>query len=402
MYKENQFKLITLALTFLGALLFHSNLTAQIEALGECDTISGEYSINVSGLETDTAYVIVIDGTTLTTAPAGDTFPDADTSYGGFTFVDGTEKKEVLVIRQALSFDPDTTRITVNEVLCRDIDADGTMDFGEACDYTKAIGEGGAIVSTVAPFTGDNVYLYILTDGTGIYSTSDTSNNSGLFTDLENGDYKVFAFNFLSQTESDDFLSAIPNATDLITYSVAAPACYALCGSADYTVDCMSIVDIYVNPSDEMVCADEDAEFYVQDSFLVVPPVGATLTYQWQVNDGSGWANTADGTAPDSVLNLTGVTFADSGNMYRVIVTMDVGATTISMDTSGVGTLEVYDNPVLLANLDVTVSSDTITGITDECAGRQFRDCLNRRRIGSRRGSGKCYGRGDSGYELYI
>ena len=130
----------------------------------------------------------------------------------------------------------DTTNfaeILVHEVLCVDVNQDGNLDFNTAvCDYTKPLGTGGAIVSTVAPYNSANVYLYILTSQDGIYSTATSvSNNSGLFEDLENGDYSVFAFNFLSESEADDFLSGIPDNQDLNSYAPPGePTCFALCG----------------------------------------------------------------------------------------------------------------------------------------------------------------------------
>ena len=78
-------------------------------------------------------------------------------------YVDGTNSLTIEIIEDP-GGTPDTTTIIVHEVLCVDVDDDGNLDFNAAvCDYREPLGSGGAIVSTVAPYNGDNIYLYILT-----------------------------------------------------------------------------------------------------------------------------------------------------------------------------------------------------------------------------------------------
>lgn len=357
MFSKNRSKALYL-ITLVFSAVFYSNTgySQEIEAIGQC-----------TGVTTDETYTIFIDSLT-----AGATFtievdnvPVVNNAQDSFrtppiAFIDGTVTKEVLVINNTTS---DTTTIDVHEVLCIDIDGDGELDFNTTgCDYTEPVGMNGSIISTVAPHNTTNVYLYVLVPGDSIYTTATSeSNNKGLFEDLENGDYRVFAYNFLSKSESDAFLTAIPEGTNLGSYSAAAPACFMLCGSAPYTIDCESIVDIYTDPADVYVCSDGEANFYIQDSFLIEPPAGATLTYAWEVNSGAGYGPAG---STDSTLDLSNVMFADSGNMYRVIVTMTVAGTTISMDTSGIATLHIYDSPVMASGLDVTVNSDMATMIT--------------------------------------
>jgi len=357
-------KLAQTFLIFSGLFLWSTSMSAQVEAIGQCGTLPDTYSILINGLDPLTPYIIVVDGTTITSG-ASETFSSGELTTADMDFVNGFTKKEVLIIEEDSGVF-DTTMFMVNEVLCTDVDDDGTNDFNVAtCDYTKPIGEGGAIVSTVAPFTGDNVYVYILVRD-GLYTSESVTSFTGLFEDLENGDdYEVFAFNFLTKDEADSFIDGIPDDTDLSTYSVAAPACFALCGSQEYTVDCSSIVDIYVDPVDVEVCNEGDADFFVQDSFLVTPPPGAEISYVWEVDSsGAGsFATVTDSSEPDSVLSLSDLMFSDSGNVYRVIVTMTVDGTVISMDTSGTATLTIYDDPVLASTLDVTVNSDDSTGV---------------------------------------
>jgi len=377
-------KLLQLAVFFVIGLFSIANTThAQITAIGQCTgaTENQTYNIFVDGLNPLAEVSIYVNDSVVQgpLIPLPIPLPSGLTDHttGNFDFVDGTQSLVVRIIESTQIVNPafpplpplitirDTTIIVVHEVLCTDIDNDDEFDFNKAgCDYTKPVGINGAIVSTAAPYADSNVYLYVLVGGDSLYTAAeDQSNYSGLFEDLPNGDYKVFAYNFLDTAEANNFINNVPDGSNLSAYTTGGPTCTALCGIGSYTLDCQSIVDIYVDPSDYEVCMEGDAEFYVQDSFLITPPSGSSVTYQWQYNDGSTWQDTADVSAPDSVLNLTNVMFADSGNLYRVIVTMVNNGTTISMDTSESAVLTVYDDPVLLAGLDTIINSNDLTGI---------------------------------------
>ena len=355
MYVETK-QLFTAVLPFIGFLLWGVSANAQIEAIGQCTgvTTDNNYVISITGIPAG-SHTILFDGASVSTTATG-LFTSSQIPYS-----DGSGSTEVKVFLPGTT---DTTTVIVNEVLCTDIDGDGSFDFNTSiCDYTKPLGTGGVIISTVAPYTGSNVYKYILTEGDSIYQSSSSDiNDSGLFEDLSNGDYIVHAYNFLDEAEASTFISAIPDGTNLFTYAPGeGPTCFMRCGDASYTVGCESIVDIYVDPVDETVCMEGDATFFIQDSIIAPVPDLAVLTYQWLVDDGSGLTQVAGET--DSVLNLTNVVFADSGNMYQVVVTLTVDGTEISMDTSAFATLTVYDDPILASGLDVTVNSDEETGI---------------------------------------
>ena len=315
-----------------------------------------EYKISVTGLNGANSYDIFINGVKEQTAYTGST----SYSSNNLSFVDGRDT--VLVRIVDLSVGPDTTDIIVHEVLCIDADNDGDMDFNEAsCDYRIVMPDIGTIVSTVAPYTGTNVYLYMLTDSAGKLLTT-TANYKGHFTELANGEYKVYAYNFLDDIEAGSFLSGLSVGTDMDTIgSNSDPLCYSYCGMASYTVDCECPVTIDTQPNDMTVCEGEDAETWVGASIDDPIPTGATLTYQWELNTGGGFDTLVGET--DSLINLPAVTTADSGNMYRVLVTMVVGGNNICTDTSDEVTLHVGDRPELLATLDATVCSDEASGI---------------------------------------
>jgi hypothetical protein len=62
---------------------------------------------------------------------------------------------------------------------------------------------------------------------------------------------------------------------------------------------------------------------------FVVSAVGGTLTYQWQVDTGGGWANVSTGTGGTSASYTTATLVgSDNGNLYRCLVTNAYGTTT--------------------------------------------------------------------------
>jgi hypothetical protein len=63
-----------------------------------------------------------------------------------------------------------------------------------------------------------------------------------------------------------------------------------------------------------------------------------TLTYQWQVDSGSGFTNISGATA--ATYTTDALTMADNGNQYRVVVTSNVNGTT-DTETSPAATLTV-------------------------------------------------------------
>lgn len=365
---KNLHKLCQILMIVTG-LIYSSQISAQITAVGSCNgiTTNNEYTVNVAGLSSGSTYDIYINNVLDTNNVTGITsFTSSNQS-----FISGTR---TILARIVLDPDgnlgiPDTTDILVHEVLCIDADSDGDLDYNEAsCDFTKALPNVGTIVSTVAPYNTDNVYLYVLTDSNGVVANPIVSSYSGHFTNLANGDYKVFAYNFLDSLSAATFLTGdlTPGTSDLDAFTTGSdPICYMFCGDASYTINCACPVDINADPDDISLCVDDSGEMVVVTSTSVSAPVAMLpslniLEYQWQQNTGGGFVDFAD---TDSILNLNNVTYAMNGYTYRVIVTLDVNGTNICSDTSAFKTLTVYPEPMLASNLDATVCSDEVSGI---------------------------------------
>ncbi len=351
---------IRIVLGIIVILWYGQQAHAQITANASCETVtnSEEYVVKFRNLPAGT-YRVWIDNALDTTIIATLL---ADSSYStSQAFLDGTKTLAVRLIDITVPLTPDTTDFVVHEALCIDADGDDVFDFNKAtCDYTMPLPTNGVIVSTVAPYNTSNVYLYVLADSNGVVQSA-AQNYKGHFTGLENGVYQVHAYNFLDTAEANQFLDSLTvGVTDLDGFNVSSPACYNWCGSASYTVDCECLINIDADPVDVTVCPESDGEFFVVTSIGPPLPDGAALEYQWQEDSGSGFTNVAD---TDSILNLTNIAFADSGNMYRVIITLDVGGTDICLDTSVAATLHVYPDPVLASDLDNMVCSDEPGGI---------------------------------------
>jgi hypothetical protein len=151
--------------------------------------------------------------------------------------------------------------------------------------------------------------------------------------------------------------------------ATAAPYCgaYASWGETeDYAVIICANPSISSPSADATVtkCSVENTSFSVT---ATTPAGGGATTYQWQLNTGSGYTNlTNTGVytgATDATLNLTGVTAAMNGYLYRCVVSSGCGGSA----TSFVTTLNVGAAPTASAGGSATIcanSTATVSGAT--------------------------------------
>jgi hypothetical protein len=119
---------------------------------------------------------------------------------------------------------------------------------------------------------------------------------------------------------------------------------------------------ITTQPTSTAVCEGTNASF-------TVAATGTGLTYQWQVNTGSGFNNLSGATS--ATLMLSSVTFAMDGNTYRVIVT---GACSPPATSSTV-TLTVNQPPAITtqpADVAVCQGANAIFMVTATGAGLTY------------------------------
>ncbi len=341
-----------------------SSYSQSIEALATCDDITTDetYAVEITGLNSTSTYDIIVDGATTSAVTGNTTFTSNSIDY-----VDGLQSVEVTIIEDPSGAAIETT-IIVHEALCIDADSDGDLDYNEAtCDYTGAGPDFGTIVSTVAPYNGTNVYLYVLADGDGILLGD--SNTEGHFTDLANGDYIVSAYTFLNTTDLESFRASLSVGDDLDDLIASSPdVCLNHCGNAPYTVGCGDLITITTNPTDLELCEGEDGDMTSEATINLSGPVaglppGAEITYQWFVDDGSGdgFVELADET--ESTLSFTDVEFALDDNLYQVVAALEVNGSAVDADTSISAELTVFQGITFTGDIDDEVCSDEASDI---------------------------------------
>ena len=120
---------------------------------------------------------------------------------------------------------------------------------------------------------------------------------------------------------------------------------------------------IITDPNNTAICDGFDASFSVTT-------LGNNLTYQWQVNTGSGFADISNGgvysNATTTTLNITGADVSMNGYQYQVIVTGSINCALTSTSASAVLTvnpLPVVSISGLLTQYCVNAPNVTLTGI---------------------------------------
>lgn len=85
-------------------------------------------------------------------------------------------------------------------------------------------------------------------------------------------------------------------------------------------------------PSNRSICGTQNTSFSVTAS-------GTGLSYQWQVNFGTGWTNYVNASSSTATLSLTNVSTSYNGYLFRCYVTGTCGSTTSNSGTLTVGSL---------------------------------------------------------------
>jgi hypothetical protein len=194
----------------------------------------------------------------------------------------------------------------------------------------------------------------------GIYSgaTSATLNISGVFTNMDGFQYQCIV--------NGTFCSGTSTSQAATIYLSGAPV-------------------ISLDPSDTQYCEGDNATFVVNAS-------GTGLSYQWQVNDGSGWVNLVNGVnysgVYSSTLSLSGIPLSFDGNQYQVIVSGTINCSGTS--TSAVATLTENPAPFISSQpvdaficdggnavFNVTASGTGLTYQWQENTGSGFVDVVD-------------------------
>jgi gliding motility-associated-like protein len=191
--------------------------------------------------------------------------------------------------------------------------------------------------SSLSSCSGDNVNLNVTASGSSLTYQWQEDQGSG-FNNLSNGG------KYSGATSNSLNINSITTGFDSYKYRViVSGACTPSVTSNEATVSVVSQVAISANPTSQDVCVDDDPTFSVTAS-------GGTITYQWQVDQGSGFSNLSNGAVYNNVgtatMSITDATAAMDGYDYRCYVTSTCG----SPVTSTVATLNVDVAPIITSN----------------------------------------------------
>jgi len=176
----------------------------------------------------------------------------------------------------------------------------------------------------------------IAATGTGITYQWQLDNGSGYFNVNNNSFYSGATTNKL-------VLSGVPFAMDGFAYRCIVSG---TCAPPDTSVPAMVHVNtspvVTLQPANSTICEGDNTDFKINCT-------GAGLTYQWQVNSGSGFTNVANGGvyagATTNNLSITGAVAGMNNAQYRCIV----NGTCTPADTSLAALLTIHTAPVVTA-----------------------------------------------------
>ncbi len=205
----------------------------------------------------------------------------------------------------------------------------------------------------------DAAYFYVYASGTGLTYTWQVNNGTG-FTDISfGGRHNIYQ-------NGGNLLSIDPVADSMNVYQYRC-IISGMCSPADTSDAAILVTDIphfIAEPVDAIVCDSSDT------SFTITLDPDSGVTYQWQVNQGSGFTNISNGGvysgATSTTLTLTTIPASMNGYQYRCILT---GACAPNSDTAALtvvsGPPVITEQPVgdTLCVEDVAIYSVAVSGV---------------------------------------
>jgi hypothetical protein len=214
--------------------------------------------------------------------------------------------------------------------------------------------------SSVQVCPGDAVTFLVSATGTGLSYQWQVNTGSG-FVNLNNGG----VYSGVTTTA----LNVGPIASNMAGFQYRAVITGATCATVVYSnsaaINISSSPVINVQPADQYVCVGDDAQF-------ISGATGSGLTYQWQMNTGSGWANVTNGGAysgaTTSTLTVSNYSAGMDGDLFRVIISGSSNCT--SSATSDVASLNGTTSPFIIDQpVDQSICDGGTTSFTVNAAG---------------------------------
>ncbi len=208
--------------------------------------------------------------------------------------------------------------------------------------------------SNASACDGSNTSFSVTATGAGLTYQWQVNDGSGWSNVANTGVYS-------GTTTATLALTGVSSAVDGHQYRcVVNGTCTPPVTSNAATLSISSLLTINTHPANTTICTGNNTTFTVSAS-------GAGLTYQWQINDGSGWSNLSNtGIYSDvttATLILTGATNTQNSYQYRCVIS----STCTSPANSNAGTLTIYAAPAVTvdpANSTICSGGNTTFGIT--------------------------------------
>ena len=204
-------------------------------------------------------------------------------------------------------------------------------------DHSNPICNGTAVTFTATPTHGGAApaYQWYLNNTTPVGTNSATY----ITTTLTTGD-------FVTVQLTSNALCAVPT----VVYSNS------------FTASIIFPPSISVQPASSGICTNNNTSFSVSAG-------GDALTYQWQEDQGGGFANLSDAGvysgSTTSTLSITGATTGMNGYHYRVVIS---GTCTPTATSNGLAMLSVTDPPTLSSSSTVATCDNTVFHYTPTSA----------------------------------
>jgi hypothetical protein len=213
---------------------------------------------------------------------------------------------------------------------------------------------------------GGNASFTVFTVGTGLTYQWQSSTGAGYTNVVNGGVYSGATTNILTITGATLGM----NGTD---YRCIITGLCGTIGTGAVSIAVLNSPTITSNPSNVFICPNTNTTFGVI-------AVGPGLSYQWQVNTGSGFANIFNGgvysSATTNTLTIAAAPASMNGYLYRCLVT----GTCTPAATSGSATLNIHATPAVTVNpVNATIceNENTSFGVTATGAGLNYQWQLN-------------------------
>ena len=288
--------------------------------------------------------------------------PGGDVNYRDSSDIDGDGYLDAVDLDDDNDGIIDTTEYTVNQPF-GDEDGDGIFNFadvvdnnilsdGSTTDYTDSNNDG---VPDVFDFDLDGIVNHLDTDSDndGCPDATEGANNLVTTATLVGGSNGGSSANLGTTVNTNGIPTAATGGTTAGTENTGqASAAGVTSKIINLTVDTDPVDETATSGSDVIFSGIASADEITAYAPVTTTDASSTITYQWQEDTGSGFADIVDGSlysdTSSATLTITGVTTAMNGFDYQLVVTHPNSSCTIVTSISAKLTV----TPSIIATID--------------------------------------------------